>query len=679
MTATLTGPVVACVGELRGLPGARSAAVLSAWTYQPGDVPESPVGPLDEVVDVVAASQRLAGWATWCQLSAAARLLVAWRKRSPLGDESHEGCDEVDRALARRLDRIAEREERSARTRPLDPAELAPDFVSAELALACGLTRSAATHRVLVALSLIVDERHGRTARLARAGLIEWGKLHLLVTRLDGLDPFVAQHVERRIIPDADAEASERPLDPRRLPRRPGCDLPFVTRCTLPQLRAALDAAIAAIDPDGANERAERAREERSVVADNESDGMARLTTRGPAEAVAAVMEDLDAAAAAAKAAGDPRSCDQIRADEAFHRLSRGAFGAPATSKGATDREPTAAAGTARPQFRISLTMSLATWLGLASHPAQLDGYGTVPAALARQIAADAARDHPHTTTWRCVVTDDEHKTVVGIGEPFVTPAHDAPLRVAALVRTAEGVCVFPGCSTPARRCDLDHRKPFPGGATCACNLQPLCRGHHRLKTTGHLRVRLVQPGEDGNSPPGTLEWTTRAGRVYRSVPSEPVPRALEPELAGIPALLAERRLVSRIQVGWLNSRIYAAFSRRLARRLDEAFDPADVPGDTDETIERPPATIDDDPAPAEPERPLETWNELLEDITREAGMWMAASDASDEGDEATRRRATGDDGDDGDEDAPGAAPSPAPDDEPGVQARNRLLRLLSA
>ena len=208
-------------------------------------------------------------------------------------------------------------------------------------------------------------------------------------------------------------------------------------------------------------------------------------------------MEDLNAAAAAAKAAGDPRSCDQIRADEAFRRLSRGAFGAPATSESAGP-DSAAATATARPQFRISLTMSLATWLGLASQPAQLDGYGTVAPALARQIAADAARDHPRTTTWRCVVTDDD-KTVVGIGEPFVTPAHDAPLRVAALVRTAEGVCVFPGCSTPARRCDLDHRKPFPDGATCTCNLQGRSPG--------------ASSAEDDRSSPGSPRATRRGRR----------------------------------------------------------------------------------------------------------------------------------------------------------------------
>src|SRR3954469_6841024 len=285
-------PVVACAGELHGLPGPRSAAVLSAWTYQPGEPLESPIGPLDEVVDVVAAAQRLAGWAIWCQLAAAARLLLAWRKRSPLGDESHESCDDADRALAKRLDRIAEREQQSFRARALDPAELAPDFVSAELALACGLTRSAATHRVLVAQSLIVDQRHPRTALLARAGLVEWGKLHLLVTRLGGIEPLVADLVERRIIPDGDLAAARGSINPRRSRRNPGADLPFVTRCTLPELRAALDAAITALDPDGADERAGRARDERWFTAENESDGVARLTARGPAEEVAAVMSE---------------------------------------------------------------------------------------------------------------------------------------------------------------------------------------------------------------------------------------------------------------------------------------------------------------------------------------------------------------------------------------------------
>lgn len=685
-------PVVACAGALRGMPGPSTAAALAAWTYQAGEPGESgvrgPVGPLDEVVDLAMGSQRLAGWALWCQLAAAARLIRAWSAWSPIGDSDHDSCEngeDGDRNLAVRLGRVADRGQRSAR-RDVDPRELALDFVSAELALACGLSRSAAGHRVVTANILVVEGRHPRVGRLARAGLVEWGKLHLLVTRLSAVEPRVAEQVERRLIPDGDLDCTRGPLHVRRSRRDPGADLPFVTRCTLPQLRAAIDAALHAIDPDGAEDRAGRARQDRSVTAEPESDGVARLTARGPAEAVEAIMADLDDAAATAKARGDARTCDQIRADEAFHRLTQGAYGAPAnptssstgagagTGSGAgpaaggaardatddaggdatgddadhgagVDREGEGCAasdgretsetsedhggggeesfvgrdGRARRRTQVSLTMPLATWLGLASQPGQLDGYGSVAAALARQIAADAARRDPATTTWRCVVTDDEHATVVGIGRPIVTPNHDAPLRVAALVRTAEGHCVFPGCTTPARRCDLDHRQPFPEGATCTCNLQPLCRGHHRLKTTGHLTVRLVQPGEDDDVPPGTLEWTTRAGRIYRSMPSQPVPPALEQALIRLPAELAEHRHISHTEVRHMNRNIAAAFARHHAGLIDNARThdgaPIDTLTDTDETIERPPASIDDNPAPPFPPRPLETWNPTWEHL----------------------------------------------------------------
>src|SRR5699024_4272993 len=41
----------------------------------------------------------------------------------------------------------------------------------------------------------------------------------------------------------------------------------------------------------------------------------------------------------------------------------------------------------------------------------------------------------------------------------------------------------------PAHGCDADHTIPWKpdgtGGATCTCNLAPLCRTHHRLKTHG--------------------------------------------------------------------------------------------------------------------------------------------------------------------------------------------------
>lgn len=53
-----------------------------------------------------------------------------------------------------------------------------------------------------------------------------------------------------------------------------------------------------------------------------------------------------------------------------------------------------------------------------------------------------------------------------------------------AFVRARDGHCIFPGCTTPARRCQLDHRIPYgEGGPTTPWNLFSLCQRHHNLKT----------------------------------------------------------------------------------------------------------------------------------------------------------------------------------------------------
>jgi hypothetical protein len=179
----------------------------------------------------------------------------------------------------------------------------------------------------------------------------------------------------------------------------------------------------------------------------------------------------------------------------------------------------------------VSLTMPLSTFLGVGDQPARLDGYGPIPAALARRIAADAANQAPTWTAWRCIVTDDVHGTVLGVTDPIWTPRHDPPPRLTRLVEAMEPVCVFPGCRQPARQarcCDLDHRIPYNpddpkgargGGRTCSCNLQPLCRTHHQQKTAGALHVRAIGRDQDPTAPAGTLEWTLPSGVTCRSHP----------------------------------------------------------------------------------------------------------------------------------------------------------------
>jgi hypothetical protein len=192
---------------------------------------------------------------------------------------------------------------------------------------------------------------------------------------------------------------------------------------------------------------------------------------------------------------------------------------------------------TGRP-VNVSLTLPLSSYLGLAADPGRLDGFGPVAAAVARQIIRDAARNNPAGAgiTWRCVVVDDVHGTVLGVGVPLRVSKHDPPPRLADLVRAGEPTCCFPGCRIRARDCDLDHRIPYNpddpegdrGGVTCSCNLQPLCRGHHRLKTAGLIGVRTVSESEEPGVVPGSLEFTSATGLRYRRPPTPATPRVAD-------------------------------------------------------------------------------------------------------------------------------------------------------
>jgi len=109
---------------------------------------------------------------------------------------------------------------------------------------------------------------------------------------------------------------------------------------------------------------------------------------------------------------------------------------------------------------------------------------------------------------------------------------HDPPgwMREAVVLR--DGHCVFPGCTTDARACDLDHIEPYrppgtrfdetsgPPGQTRSDNLAALCRRHHRLKTLAGWRYRRCCDGH--------YRWTDPHGRTYAAHPTAtgPIPRA---------------------------------------------------------------------------------------------------------------------------------------------------------
>ena len=94
-------------------------------------------------------------------------------------------------------------------------------------------------------------------------------------------------------------------------------------------------------------------------------------------------------------------------------------------------------------------------------------------------------------------------KPVLDLADHVHVEAYEVPDRIAEAVALRDVTCVFPWCSRPARRCrpdqlacDCDHVVPHAReGPTCSCNIAPLCRRHHRLKTHGGWTYTVLEPG----------------------------------------------------------------------------------------------------------------------------------------------------------------------------------------
>jgi hypothetical protein len=86
------------------------------------------------------------------------------------------------------------------------------------------------------------------------------------------------------------------------------------------------------------------------------------------------------------------------------------------------------------------------------------------------------------------------------------------------VLRLRDQHCRFPGCSRPAERCEIDHASPYDtGGLTDTCNLGPLCKHHHELKTAGYWHITA-------SARDGSCTWRSPLGRVYQHEPPDLIP-----------------------------------------------------------------------------------------------------------------------------------------------------------
>src|SRR6478609_4892974 len=342
--------------------------------------------------------------------------------------------------------------------------------------------------------------------------------------------------------------------------------LPRVAGRSVKQVRADVARALNRVDPEGVADRHRAARDCRVVSRPRIlQDGMAGLWAVLPAADAVRVDGMLDALARRSREAGDARTLDQLRADELVDRLlgrsehvvapdgtvlpsQRGwahedldAFGVPAGAAGAdaptravppdggesegeaSEAAPVEAAPAhpghvcpSGPRTVVHVTLSLSTLMGADDEPGDLAGYGPIDAQQARAMALDLG------SSWQRIVTDPLSGTVLDVGRTTYRP----PAALADHVRHRDKYCTAPGCPVPAARCDLDHTveyhpppdgsPPRPLGTTCAHNLGPLCRTHHRLKTAGILRVHQPTAGE--------FVWRTPTGHAFRVRPGTEEP-----------------------------------------------------------------------------------------------------------------------------------------------------------
>ncbi len=148
----------------------------------------------------------------------------------------------------------------------------------------------------------------------------------------------------------------------------------------------------------------------------------------------------------------------------------------------------------------ITVIAEAAAVRGESDTAGYLPGYGAVPPAMLRELAA-GARLAPLTPA----------------AQLCTEPGYRPSAALARFVRCRDLGCRFPGCTRPAEVCDIDHTIPFDdGGPTHPSNLALLCRFHHLLKTfwDGEKGWRVTQ------FPDGVQEWTSPARKTYRTRPA---------------------------------------------------------------------------------------------------------------------------------------------------------------
>ncbi len=309
------------------------------------------------------------------------------------------------------------------------------------------------------------------------------------------------------------------------------------TACLSPDLRAVVDQEIAAVGPDGSYpfdgwgdrrlaaevrrlvagldaravvERRSRAEADRRVTLRPAPDVMTQLTALLPAAQGVAVWATLSQAADQARAAGDPRTRQQVIADTLVERI---------TGQATADAVP----------ITVNLVVSDHTLLAGGTDPAWLHGYGPVTAETARDLTRTAL-DQARAALRRLYA-----RPATGALVAMESVARAFPKALGLFIELRDQTCRALWCDAPVRH--IDHAvEHADGGPTTAENGQGACEqcnhikqapgwratstgppdSRHRIKTrlpTGHTVVSTAPRAPTPSSHPDPAESRSPSAR----------------------------------------------------------------------------------------------------------------------------------------------------------------------
>ncbi|MEI8083853.1 MAG: DUF222 domain-containing protein, partial [Actinomycetes bacterium] len=376
-----------------------------------------------------------------------------------------------------------------------DPVAVAGGTIRDPVAeeMSCALNMSAFSAHLLLDDSRTLATRLPNILDLVRAGTVSWAVARVVVDEL----------------PDAWSGMADPAIEIER------AMLGRVTGRTPAQVRRSAKRVVHRICPQDAADRAKTAARGRGMSLMPRPDAMMTLCALLPAADAQYVYSVIDraarrrvgaltAAAAAGREAQVP-GVDATRADilvELAARLAADEQGADGQSAGI---------GTiGGPARTVAVVIDLLTALGLAENPGHIPGYGSVPAAVARELALDA--------NWVRWITDPVAGDLLDAGRRTYRPG----VALRGFIIARDQYCRFPSCSALAAGAttEIDHAQPFDhsdpdaGGLTIRQNLGALCKRHHQYKSSGLWNIAT-------SDSDGSCEWASPSGHRYPSIPNE--------------------------------------------------------------------------------------------------------------------------------------------------------------